>query len=51
VNPPGGRLAPRAYETLLATIRERCPEAETAIATHVRDTLTLLIPPVVTAYA
>src|SRR5262245_13124290 len=34
---------PRAYETLLATIRERCPEAETAMAAHVSDTLKILL--------
>jgi hypothetical protein len=29
---------------VLATIRERCPEAETAMAAHVTDTLKLLLP-------
>jgi hypothetical protein len=33
-----------AYEALLATIRERCPEAETAMAAHVTAALDLLLP-------
>lgn len=41
---PGGRHASRAYEALLATIRERCPEAEKALTAPVRDTLKLLVP-------
>ncbi|PYM65950.1 MAG: hypothetical protein DMD79_03895 [Candidatus Rokuibacteriota bacterium] len=35
---------PRAYETLLATIRARCPDAETAMAARVTATLQILLP-------
>ncbi len=43
MTPPGGRDTPRADEVLLATIRERCPEAETGMARHVAATVTLLL--------
>src|SRR5438445_736351 len=35
---------PRAYETLLATIRARCPDAETAMIQRVTATLQVLLP-------
>ena len=44
MTPPTEGQAPRAYETLLATIRQRCPEAEVAMAAHVRAALDLLLP-------
>jgi hypothetical protein len=44
VTRPTEGQAPRAYETLLVTIRERCPEAEVAMAAHVRAALDLLLP-------
>ena|SRR5215831_15690334 len=34
----------RTAETLLATIRERCPEAEAAMAAHVEAVLQILLP-------